>query len=122
MTEHVYSAPSWKKARQILESLRPDLPISFGTGNPICRPYVRAVHLDADAGEGEGYRVAIKPYGDGYAKPSEYFLIYVKPTSNYVYNNQPMPLVVVSEAGSNYLLQRHNNILLYSRWSRLAAS
>src|SRR5579885_3868575 len=77
MTDHIFVAHSWKHARRILESLRPDLPISFGTGNPVCHPYVRAVHLDADAGEGQGYRVAIKPLGDGYGNPAEHFLIYV---------------------------------------------
>ena len=105
MAEHVYTAQSWEQARRILESLRPDLPISFGTGNPVCRPYVRAVHLDADSGEGLGYRVAIKPFGDGYGNPAEYFLIYVATTPNYAYTHMHIPRMVVSEARSNYLPQ-----------------
>lgn len=103
MAKHVYAAQSWEQARRILENLRPDLPISFGTGNPVCRPYVRAVHLDADAGEGLGYRVAIKPLGDGYGNPAEYFLIYIAATPSYSYKHGRISQMVVSEACSNYL-------------------
>jgi len=121
MAEHVYAAQSWEHARRILESLRPDLPISFGTGNPVSRPYVRAVHLDADAGEGQGYRVAIKPLGDGYGSPAEYFLIYVATTPNYSYSHGHIPQMVVSEACSNYLAHA-NRVLPYRRKVILAAS
>lgn len=105
MPNHVYLARSWQQARSILESLRPDLPISYGTGNPICRPYVRAVHLDADAGEGLGYRVAIKPVGDGYGSPAEHFLIYIATTPNNSYTQMHIPRMVVSETRFTYIPQ-----------------
>lgn len=121
MPEHVQMANNWEDARRLLESLRPDLPISFGTGNPIYRPYVRAVHLDADAGEGQGYRVAIKPLGDGYGKPADYFLIYLATSKNYAYHRPIIPQMAVSEANSKYLLQ-NNLVLSYCRKLILAAS
>lgn len=111
MDKHVYTARTWAEARKILQGLRPGMPISFGTGNPISYPYVQAAQLDADAGEGIGYRVTIRRRGDGYMNPAEHYLIYVGNSQPECLKPQPCldaaiktpSRFVVSESRSHYL-------------------
>lgn len=77
MARHVHYVTTWSEAREVISRLNPGLPVTFGTGNPIQSPHIQAVLLDADAGEGSGYRVSIRPAGDGYQNHAEYYLIYV---------------------------------------------
>lgn len=77
MARHVHHVTTWTEAREVISRLNPALPVTFGTGNPIQSPYIQAVPLDADAGEGAGYRVTIRPTGDGYQNDADYHLIYV---------------------------------------------
>lgn len=59
----------WAAAQQKAEEMAGDLPLYYGTGNPIRTPHATASTLDAWSGEGMGYFVTLYPEGDRYDAP-----------------------------------------------------
>lgn len=62
---------TWKDAEARVREIAGDLPIYWGTGNPIDRPHVVAWSKDAWSGEGMGFNVHVYPQGSGYRRPVE---------------------------------------------------
>lgn len=63
-----HTARNWREASEIVHQIAGELPIFWGTGNPVYKPHVVATTMDAWSGEGFGYTVMVRPEGDGYMR------------------------------------------------------
>lgn len=75
-----FKVVSWEEANAKVAEIERTLglPSYFGSGNPVYKPHMVVTYKDALSGEGSGYNIKVKPQGDGYMTPAEWYDVFIR--------------------------------------------